>query len=137
MSDSVTRETVLDLDLDEAWRAVTEPGELEQWLADDVEIEPVEGGDLRVRFGDGGERAGTVEVVAEPSRVVWRWHPVGDPDLTTTVSIDLEPDPAGTRIRIVESGFDSLPLAGRSACALLGGWAWEGRLEARARAVAA
>ena len=114
MSDSVTRETVLNLDSDDAWRAVTEAEQLEEWLADEVEIDLVEGGDLRVRFEDGGERAGTVEEVTPLERVVFRWHPVPDAGLETTVRIELEPALGGTRITVVETGFDALPVASAS-----------------------
>ena len=138
MSDTVVRETLLDLDPDEAWRAVTEPAELEQWLGDEVELDAVEGGGLRVRDGDGGDRAGTVEVVAAPSRIAWRWHPVADPDLETTVTIELEPGDGGTRIRVEESGFGALPAAAApQGCALIAGWAWDVRLDAQARVLAA
>ena len=108
MSDSVTRETVLDLDRDDAWHAVTDAEQLEQWLADEVEIDLVEGGDLRVRFDDGRERHGTVEEVTAPERVVFRWHPVPETDLETIVRIELEPAEEGTRVRVVETGFDLL-----------------------------
>jgi uncharacterized protein YndB with AHSA1/START domain len=132
MSDSVTRETVLDLDRDDAWRAVTDADELEQWLADEVEIDLVEGGDLHVRFDDGRERHGTVEEVAAPERVVFRWHPFPDADLETVVRIELEPAERGTRVIVVETGFDSLPVASAQACAAVNAWAWEVRLEAAA-----
>jgi uncharacterized protein YndB with AHSA1/START domain len=135
MSDSVTRETVLDLDRDDAWRAVTDADELEQWLADEVEIDLVEGGDLHVRFDDGRERHGTVEEVAAPERVVFRWHPVPDADLETVVRIELEPAERGTRVIVVETGFDALPVASAQACAAVNARAWEVRLEAAARPV--
>ena len=130
MADSVTRETILDVDSDDAWRAVTEPGQLEQWLADEVEIDLVEGGDLRVRFADGGEREGTVEEVTPLERVVFRWHPVPDAGLETRVSIELEPAVVGTRVIVSETGFDALPVASASACAAVNAWAWETRLQA-------
>jgi uncharacterized protein YndB with AHSA1/START domain len=132
VSDSVTRETVLDLDRDDAWRAVTDPEQLEQWLAEEVEIDLVEGGDLRVRFDDGRERHGTIEEVTEPERVVFRWHPVPDTDLETVVRIELEPAEAGTRVIVVETGFDILPVASAQACAAVNAWAWETRLQAAA-----
>jgi uncharacterized protein YndB with AHSA1/START domain len=130
VSDSVTRETLLDLDRDDAWRAVTDAEHLEQWLADEVEIDLVEGGDLRVRFDDGRERHGTVEEVSAPERVVFRWHPVPDADLETVVRIELEPADAGTRVIVVETGFDMLPVASTEACAAVNAWAWEARLQA-------
>ena len=132
MSDSVTRETVLDLDRDDAWRAVTDAEELEHWLADEVEIDLIEGGDLHVRFDDGRERHGTVEEVTAPERVVFRWHPVPDAELETVVRIELEPAEQGTRVIVVETGFDALPIASAEACAALNAWAWEARLEAAA-----
>jgi len=132
MSDSVTRETVLDLDRDDAWHAVTDADELEHWLADEVEIDLVEGGDLHVRFDDGRERHGTVEEVTAPERVVFRWHPVPDADLETVVRIELESAERGTRVIVVETGFDALPVASAEACAAVNAWAWEARLEAAA-----
>ena len=135
MSDSVTRETVLDLDRDDAWRAVTDAEELEHWLADEVEIDLVEGGDLHVRFEDGRERHGTVEEVTEPERVVFRWHPVPEVDLETVVRIELEPAEQGTRVIVVETGFEMLPVASAQACAAVNAWAWESRLQAVARPV--
>jgi uncharacterized protein YndB with AHSA1/START domain len=132
VSDSVTRETVLDLDRDDAWRAVTDAEQLEHWLADEVEIDLVEGGDLRVRYDDGRERHGTVEEVTEPERVVFRWHPVPDVDLETVVTIELEAAEDGTRVTVVETGFDLLPVASAQACAAVSAWAWEARLQAAA-----
>jgi len=132
VSDSVTRETVLDLDRDDAWRAVTDAEQLEHWLADEVEIDLVEGGDLRVRYDDGRERHGTVEEVTEPERVVFRWHPVPDADLETVVTIELDAAEDGTRVTVVETGFDLLPVASAQACAAVNAWAWEARLQAAA-----
>ena len=36
----------------------------------------------------------------------------------------------GTRVVVVESGFDALPVASAQACAAVNAWAWEARLEA-------
>ena len=43
----VNREVVLPVTRERAWELVTEPAELETWLADDVEFEPEEGAPLR------------------------------------------------------------------------------------------
>ena len=61
MSESVTREIVLPLERDEAWRVVTEPDHLREWLADDVEIDLVEGGRIELGWDGGGGRTGVVE----------------------------------------------------------------------------
>src|SRR4051794_11118092 len=47
------------------WEAIGEPGALAEWLGDQVELEPREGGEVRVRFEDGEERRGEVELVEE------------------------------------------------------------------------
>ena len=39
----VNREVVLPVDRERAWELITEPAELEGWLADEVEFEPEEG----------------------------------------------------------------------------------------------
>jgi uncharacterized protein YndB with AHSA1/START domain len=86
---AVRREVVLPVDPDRAWELITDPRELEGWLADDVELEPEEGGEVRVEWEDGERREGVVEEVEEgrrlvfvwgvqPSRVVWTIDPVPD-----------------------------------------------------------
>ena len=61
----VNREVVLPVDRERAWELITEPSELEGWLADEVEFEAEEDAPLRVI--DGGEREGVVEEVTEAS----------------------------------------------------------------------
>src|SRR5436853_4995354 len=59
----VNREVVLPVPRDRAWELVTEPAELETWLADEVDFEPEEG--APVRTAEAGEvREGVVEHVA-------------------------------------------------------------------------
>lgn len=41
--EQVERETVIDADADGAWEAISDPAMLERWLADEVDLEPVEG----------------------------------------------------------------------------------------------
>ncbi|MFL5885584.1 MAG: SRPBCC domain-containing protein [Thermoleophilaceae bacterium] len=110
MSESVEREVVLPVPVEEAWEAVTEPGELEEWLADEVELDLEEGGAARFRWDDGTERTGTVELVAEPVRFAFRWE-----DSTgrgeSFVELTLIPVDEGTRVRVVETGPTAL--AGR------------------------
>ena len=40
---TVRREIVLPVERERAWELLTEPAELEGWLADEVEFEPEEG----------------------------------------------------------------------------------------------
>ena len=47
--ETVERETVLPAGPDEVWEALTDDDRLEEWLAEDVELDPVEGGEFSTR----------------------------------------------------------------------------------------
>src|ERR671932_1834940 len=65
----VNREIVLPVPRERAWELVTEPEELETWLAEEVEFEPREG--APVRTAEGGEvREGMVERVEDERGIV-------------------------------------------------------------------
>jgi uncharacterized protein YndB with AHSA1/START domain len=115
----VKRETLLEAPPGEVWKALTDEDRLAEWLGDEVELDPVEGGELTVRSGD-EERTGTVELVEESERLAFTWSRPGE--AVTTVELTLEPDPIGTRLVVVETPSIGGPTA--SALAL----AWHGRL---------
>lgn len=116
---AVERETVVPAPPEEVWNALTEEALLEQWLAPDVELEPQEGGLLRVRTEEGEQRLGRVESVEEGRRLAFVWQREGDPE--TRVELTVEAVPDGSRVVVVESGA----AAGRG---------WGPRLAALARA---
>jgi uncharacterized protein YndB with AHSA1/START domain len=93
----VNREVVLPVDRERAWELITEPAELEGWLADEVEFEPEENAPLRVIEG-GETREGVVEQVDELERIVFRW---GD----SRVEWRLEDAISGTRFLVTEHRF--------------------------------
>jgi len=86
----VNREVVLPVPRERAWELVTEPEELETWLAEDVEFEAEEGAPLRI-----DDRDGVVEHVQAEERIVFSW---GD----SVVEWVLEDHPAGTRFVVTE-----------------------------------
>jgi uncharacterized protein YndB with AHSA1/START domain len=93
----VTREMVFPVMPEEVWQALTDPAQLEEWFANDVELDPREGGTGIFRWDDGEERRATV-VVAEPEeRLVLDWDDEG------TVELTLEPVEEGTRLLVRES----------------------------------
>jgi uncharacterized protein YndB with AHSA1/START domain len=92
----VKREIELDAPPDEVWRALTDPAELEQWFANDVDLDPVEGGEGTFRWDDGEERHAVVEEVEPERRFAFTWD-------DGHVVIELEELPAGTRVIVVES----------------------------------
>jgi uncharacterized protein YndB with AHSA1/START domain len=93
----VNREVVLPVPRERAWELITEPSELEGWLADEVEFEPEEDAPLRITE-DGETREGVVEQVADGERIVFRW---GD----SRVEWALEDAPGGTRFLVTEHRY--------------------------------
>ena len=61
----IERDVLLPVPRERAWELITEPAELEEWLADDVEFEPEEDAPVRVAWDSGEEREGVVEEFCE------------------------------------------------------------------------
>ena len=93
----VNREVVLPVPRERAWELVTEPEELETWLADDVEFEAEEGAPLRTE-DDGEVREGVVEHVEAEERIVFTWG-------ESMVEWRLDDHPDGTRFVVTEHRF--------------------------------
>lgn len=98
---SCVREVVLPLDADEAWAAVTEPEALEEWLADDVELDLREGGEATFVLAGGEERHAVVEDVQPGERWTFWWWTEDAPG--SRVTVELAPAVSGTRVRVLET----------------------------------
>jgi len=81
-----------------------------------------------------------VDTVEPPHRFAYRWHPGAtesdaaiETEPTTTVTFTLTEIPGGTRLTIVEDGFDALPAERRAQAREdnEGGWAAQATLIAR------
>ena len=108
---TVRREIVLPVERDRAWALLTEPRELSEWLADEVDLEPEEGAPLRVAWASGETREGVVEEVEEERRLRFRW----DDDATgipSRVEWTLDDHPDGTRVVVEERPLVPLEVAG-------------------------
>src|SRR5436309_118996 len=93
----VTREIVFPDSPDEVWAALTEPERLEEWFANDVELDARPGGEGVFRWGDGDERRAVVEEVDEERRLALRWEDDG------LVELVLDDAPGGTLLVVTES----------------------------------
>ena len=93
----VVREIEVPSPPDEVWRALTEPERLEEWFANDVELEPEVGGKGVFRWSDGEERHAVVEEIVPERRFAFVWG-----DDASRVSIELEEIDAGTRVTVTE-----------------------------------
>jgi uncharacterized protein YndB with AHSA1/START domain len=99
----VTRELVLPADPDEVWDAVTNPDRLEEWLANDVELDLAPGGDGIFRWETGEVRLAVVEDVEEGRLLRMRWWDEDAPAGATTVAIAIHAVEAGTRVVVTEA----------------------------------
>ena len=92
----VTREVVLEAPVDEVWSALTDPERLEEWFANDVELELEPGGEGTFRWDDGEERHAVVEEVDPERRFAFTWD-------ESHVSIELDEVDGGTRLVVTET----------------------------------
>jgi uncharacterized protein YndB with AHSA1/START domain len=94
------------------WAALTTPEGLSAWFGSQAGIELRPGGAAWMTFGNGHKAQMRVERVEEPAVFGYTWHIYGLPDedpRRTYVEFTLEPDGAGTRLTVTESGFAQLP----------------------------
>ena len=140
--DEVTQSLTLPLAPEDAWQLVTRPEHLEEWLAEEVELDLREGGALRVGDADGRRRAGEVECVEEAARLTFRWWPEDIPAADdvrahpTRVEITLLPVDGGTSVTVRERGFAGLEAAA-AGCSLVAAWGWGAALRRLALGVGA
>ncbi len=99
---TIQREITVPADRDAVWEALTDEELLREWLADDVELDPVEGGEGR--FDD---RQATVEAVEAGRYLAWHWARPGEAG--TRVAFSLDDAPGGTRVVVVESAPSGAP----------------------------
>src|SRR5689334_17141427 len=117
----VERETLVEASPEEVWEALTDEDRLEEWMAPDVELDPVEGGEIAVRDGE-DERSGRVQTIEEHERFAFTWSRPGEGE--SFVEFTIEALPGGSRVTVVETPMHSAgtyTAAGPGALAI-GGW---------------
>ena len=110
----ITRTIDIAAPATKVWAALTEPELIAQWFGDRIEFDASPGG--AGAFGWTGHDHGPfrvlVEHVDEPKTLVYRWardanvDPV--PGNSTVVRFDLAEIEGGTRLTLVETGFEEL-----------------------------
>lgn len=145
-TDRIEREIVLRVPRSRVWRALTDPAEFGSWFGINVSGAFAPGVRSRGQVTHPGyehvEWDITVERM-EPERLFsWRWHPHAvergvdySKEPTTLVVFELEDAPGGTRLRVVESGFDGVPLARRALAYRMNSDGWTQQLKAIERHV--
>ena len=107
------------------WQAIADARQFGEWFRVRLDGEFAVGAAIRGNITYPGYEYITMEVLVErmePERFFsYRWHPYAidpkvdySPEPMTLVEFTLEDAPGGTRLTIVESGFDRIPLARRA-----------------------
>ena len=113
--DRISREVVIDAPPDQVWAIVTEPRHVARWFSDEAEIDLRPGGAMLLTWHGHGTYRGRVETVDAPRRFAFRWLRREDNEpgegRRRSSSSALAPEGAGTRLRVVESGFQRLTWA--------------------------
>ena len=139
-TDRIEKTIVLRAPRSRVWRALTDAGEFGTWFRAEMEGPFEEGRTARGRITYPGYEHLTMEVMVErmePERLFsFRWHPYAveegvdyAAEPTTLVSFTLEEAPRGTRLTIVESGFDAIPESRRAKAFTMNSKGWDGQAE--------
>lgn len=124
-TDRIEKTIVLKAPRARVWRALTDSKEFGEWFEVAFEGPFVAGRALKGKITYKGYEHLTMDILVdriEPERFFsFRWHPCAidpavdySPEPTTLVAFTLEEVPGGTRLTVVESGFDSIPAARRA-----------------------
>lgn len=123
-TDRIEREIILRAPRRRVWQALTDARQFGEWFGV-VPSGPFEPGTtITAKVTTAGYEhvtfAITIVSMEAETRFAWRWHPnaidmnhdySGEP--TTLVEFDLADTDGGTRLRVVESGFDQIPASRR------------------------
>lgn len=146
-TDRIERVVVIRAPRSRVWRALTDPAEFGAWFGVKVEGAFAPGALVKGAITHPGYEHVTWDITIErmePARVFsWRWHPYAvEPSVdyskepATLVVFELEDVADGTRLTVVESGFDRVPLARRALAYRMNGEGWTFQMEAIKRYVA-
>jgi uncharacterized protein YndB with AHSA1/START domain len=119
LQDKIERELLLKASIERVWEAITTAEGLANWFPDEAEIDLRPGGEALFTWKEYGKDRVLIDVVEPPHRFAWIWKTGagdwGDLDTPvmeaphTRVEFTLEVVGDMTRLRLVESGFASLP----------------------------
>jgi uncharacterized protein YndB with AHSA1/START domain len=136
MTDSIAKTTDIAAPIERVWRALTDHKAFGQWFGVAVEgpfaIGEPSRGHITYPGYEHVEWDAIVDIMEPPARFAFRWHPYAvergvdySAEPRTRVEFTLEPIASGTRLIVVETGFDALPAHRRADCLRMNdsGWA--------------
>ncbi|MEV0396982.1 SRPBCC domain-containing protein [Polymorphospora rubra] len=113
--DHIRREIFIKATVGHVWELITRAEHVQVWFAfDGAEIDPRPGGALVHTWKEHGSFRGVIEQIDPPTVFSYRYSSVPDedprPGYQTLVTFTLAADGDGTRLTVVESGFDELAM---------------------------
>jgi uncharacterized protein YndB with AHSA1/START domain len=124
-TDRIEKSVFLRAPRSRVWQALSDKDAFGEWFGVKLDGQMKPGARLRGKVTHPGYEDAPFEITIdrmEPERLLsWRWHPnavdpkkdySGEP--STLVVFELEDAPGGTRLSVVESGFDGIPLPRRT-----------------------
>jgi uncharacterized protein YndB with AHSA1/START domain len=139
-TDRIEKQILLRATRSRVWRAVSDYKQFGEWFRVALEGPFAPGARVRGKVTYPGYEHVTFEVQVErvePERLLsWRWHPAAieagvdySKEPTTLVVFELEEQPGGTLLKVVESGFDRLPPARRANAFRMNEQGWTAQTE--------
>ena len=120
MNLDVALEEVIPHPVEAVWGALTDGAAISEWLMPSGDFHPLVGTHFRLKTGrlspTGWIEAELIEL-DPPRRMVWAWSP-GEGAVPTTVTFELAPEGAGTRLTLTHTGEIDPDIGGR----LTEGW---------------
>lgn len=112
----VEREVLIEAPIERVWEILTVPRHFAAWYASGgAEIDLRPGGRMLMRWEEHGEFQGIVERVERPRVFAYRFARVPDQPPSagnsTVATFTLRPEASGTRVRVVETGFEELDIS--------------------------
>lgn len=146
-TDRIEKEIVLRAPRSRVWRALANAEEFGAWFGMKLEGNFEPGGRVHGQITLPAHGNVTFEISVErmdpESLMSYRWHPYAvesgvdySSEPTTLVEFRLEEVAEGTRLKLVESGFDGIPPARRAEALRMNDAGWAEQLENIARHVA-
>jgi uncharacterized protein YndB with AHSA1/START domain len=125
----ITRSIDIAAPIAKVWSALTEADLIAQWFGDSAEFDAVAGGTGYFGWSEHGKHRVLVEEVDAPRLLVYRWARDTDtdpvPGNSTLVRIELSEIDGGTRLALVETGFEQMPNPEAAHADNQGGWTAE------------
>ena len=139
-TDRIEKTATLKAPRARVWQAIADARQFGEWFRVRLDGEFAVGATIRGNITYPGYEYITMEVVVErmePERFFsYRWHPYAidpkvdyTPEPMTLVEFTLEDAPGGTRLTIVESGFDRVPLSRRAEAFRMNSDGWSEQMQ--------